>query len=106
MAFLFEACVIGLLGVILGMAIAAAAAFTVVPLLFDVPGSLPLQWAGIAISICLAISLLVRSLPRPARLQHGPCRGSEERVRAYFYSGSHLSHYCRIASVDIVSYNS
>ena len=57
-AFLFEACVIGLLGGILGMAIAAAAAFTVVPLLFDVPGSLPLQWAGIAISICLTISLL------------------------------------------------
>jgi len=57
-AFLFEACVIGLLGGILGMAIATAFAFTAVPLLFDVPGSFPLQWAGIAISICLAISLL------------------------------------------------
>jgi putative ABC transport system permease protein len=40
------------------MAIATAFAFTAVPLLFDVPGSFPLQWAGIAISICLAISLL------------------------------------------------
>lgn len=57
-AFLFEACVIGLLGGILGMAIAAIASFTAVPLLFDVPGSLPLQWTGIAIGICLAISLL------------------------------------------------
>jgi putative ABC transport system permease protein len=57
-AFLFEACVIGLLGGILGMALAAAASFTAVPMLFDVPGSLPLEWTGIAIGICLAISLL------------------------------------------------
>jgi putative ABC transport system permease protein len=57
-AFLIEACVIGLLGGILGMIVAAAASFTVVPMLFDVPGSLPLEWTGIAIGICLAISLL------------------------------------------------
>jgi putative ABC transport system permease protein len=57
-AFLFESCVIGLLGGILGMAIAAIASFTSVPLLFGVPGSLPLGWALIAIGICLAISLL------------------------------------------------
>jgi putative ABC transport system permease protein len=57
-AFLFESCVIGLLGGILGMVIAAIASFTSVPLLFGVPGSLPLGWALIAIGICLAISLL------------------------------------------------
>ena len=57
-AFLFEACVLGLLGGILGLAIAAAVSFTVVPLLFDVSGSLPLEWAAIAIGICLAISVL------------------------------------------------
>lgn len=57
-AFLFESCVIGLLGGILGMVVAAIASFTTVPLLFDVPGSLPLEWAVIAIGICLAISLL------------------------------------------------
>jgi putative ABC transport system permease protein len=56
-AFLFEACVIGLLGGILGMAVAAATSYTAVPLLFDVPGSLPIEWTGIAIGICLAISL-------------------------------------------------
>jgi putative ABC transport system permease protein len=56
--FLFESCVIGLLGGILGMGVAAAAAFTAVPILFDVPGSLPLEWTGIAIGICLTISLL------------------------------------------------
>jgi putative ABC transport system permease protein len=57
-SFLFEACVIGMLGGILGMAIAAAFSFIVVPLLFGVPGALPLEWTGIALSICLAISLL------------------------------------------------
>jgi len=56
-AFLFEACVIGLFGGILGMAVAAAASYTAVPMLFDVPGSLPLEWTGIAIGICLVISL-------------------------------------------------
>ena len=56
--FLFEACVLGFLGGILGLAIAAAVSFTAVPLLFDVPGSLPLGWAAIAIGICLAISVL------------------------------------------------
>src|SRR4030042_144021 len=58
MVFLFEACVIGLLGGILGLVLATIASFTSVPLLFDVPGSLPLEWAAIAIGICLAISLL------------------------------------------------
>ncbi len=58
MVFLFEACVIGLLGGILGLVLATVASFTSVPLLFDVPGSLPLEWAAIAIGICLAISLL------------------------------------------------
>ena len=57
-AFLFEACVIGLLGGVLGLGMATAASFTMVPLMFDVPGSLPLVWAAIAIGICLAISLL------------------------------------------------
>lgn len=57
-SFLFEAGVIGLLGGILGMAIAAAFSFIVVPLLFGVPGALPLEWTGIALGICLAISLL------------------------------------------------
>jgi putative ABC transport system permease protein len=57
-AFLFESCVIGLLGGIIGMAISTAAAFISVPLLFHVPGSLPLEWAIIAIGICLTISLL------------------------------------------------
>lgn len=56
--FLFEACVIGLLGGLLGLLLATVASFTSVPLLFDVPGSLPLEWAAIAIGICLAISLL------------------------------------------------
>ncbi|MBE0479811.1 MAG: ABC transporter permease, partial [Dehalococcoidia bacterium] len=57
-AFLFEACVIGLLGGVLGLVIATIAAYTSVPMLFKVPGALPLQWAAIAIGICLAISLL------------------------------------------------
>jgi putative ABC transport system permease protein len=57
-AFLFESCVIGLLGGILGMVVAAIASFTSVPLLFDVPGAFPLEWAIIALGICLAISLL------------------------------------------------
>jgi len=57
-AFLFESCVIGLLGGIIGMAISTAAAFISVPLLFHVRGSLPLEWAIIAIGICLTISLL------------------------------------------------
>lgn len=57
-AFLFEACVIGLFGGILGLGIAAAASFTMVPLMFDVPGALPWKWTAIAIGICLAISLL------------------------------------------------
>ncbi|HUV52272.1 MAG TPA: ABC transporter permease, partial [Dehalococcoidia bacterium] len=58
MVFLFEACVIGLLGGVLGLVLATIASFTSVPLLFNVPGSLPLEWAAIAIGICLAISLL------------------------------------------------
>jgi putative ABC transport system permease protein len=57
-AFLFESCVIGLLGGILGMAVATAASFISIPLLFHVPGSLPWEWAIIAIGICLTISLL------------------------------------------------
>jgi putative ABC transport system permease protein len=57
-AFLFESCVIGLLGGILGMAVAATASFISIPLLFHVAGSLPLEWAIIAIGICLTISLL------------------------------------------------
>ena len=57
-AFLFEACVIGVLGGLIGMGVAAAVSFTVVPLLFDVSGSLPAEWAAIAVGICLAISLL------------------------------------------------
>jgi putative ABC transport system permease protein len=57
-AFLFESCVIGLLGGILGMGVAAGAAFISVPLLFHVPGSLPFEWTAIAIGICLSISLL------------------------------------------------
>ncbi len=58
LAFLFEAAVIGMLGGILGLVIAAAAAYTLIPLLFEVPGTLPIEWAAVAIGISLTISLL------------------------------------------------
>jgi len=57
-SFLFEAGFIGILGGIIGLAIATAAALTLVPLLFKVPGALPVQWAIIAIGISLLISIL------------------------------------------------
>lgn len=57
-AFLFEAGVIGLFGGLIGLVIATTAAITLVPVLFDVPGALPLNWAGIAIGISLVISLV------------------------------------------------
>lgn len=57
-SFLFEAGVIGLLGGILGLSIASMAAFTLIPLVMDVPGGLPVQWAVIAIGISLTISLI------------------------------------------------
>jgi putative ABC transport system permease protein len=57
-AFLFESCVIGLLGGILGMAVATAASFISIPLLFHVAGLVPWMWAIIAIGICLTISVL------------------------------------------------
>jgi len=58
MMFLFEAGIIGLSGGILGLTIASAAAFTMVPLLLKVPGSLPVQWAIIAVGISVGISVL------------------------------------------------
>jgi putative ABC transport system permease protein len=69
-AFLFESGVIGLLGGILGMAVATAASFISIPLLFHVSGSLPWLWAIIAIGICLTISLLSGLYPalRASRL--------------------------------------
>jgi putative ABC transport system permease protein len=57
-AFLFEAGFIGLLGGLLGLGLAALGTFTMVPMLFDVPGALPIQWVVIAIGISLAISIL------------------------------------------------
>lgn len=56
--FLLEAGLIGLTGGILGLAIAAAASYTLVPLLMNVPGVLPGEWAGIALGISLSIGVL------------------------------------------------
>ena len=56
--FLLEAGLIGLTGGILGLAIAAAASYRVVPLLMNVPGVLPGEWAGIALGISLSIGVL------------------------------------------------
>ena len=69
-SFLFEAGFIGIIGGILGLSIAAAAAFTLIPIIFDVPGTLPVQWAAIAIGISLAISVLSGLYPalRAARM--------------------------------------
>ncbi len=57
-AFLFEAGFIGLLGGLLGLALAALGTYTLVPIMFDVPGALPIQWVAIAVGISLAISVL------------------------------------------------
>jgi putative ABC transport system permease protein len=56
--FLLEAGLIGLTGGILGLAIAAAASYTLIPLLMQVPGVLPGEWAGIALGISLSIGVL------------------------------------------------
>ncbi len=78
--FLFESCVIGLLGGILGMGVAAAAAFTAVPILFDVPGSLPLEWTGIAIGILSGYKPVVRPLSRLRASKMDPVEALEKRV--------------------------
>lgn len=57
-AFLFESCVIGLLGGILGLAFSFVVSIISIPLLFHVPGSVPWMWAIIAIGICLSISFI------------------------------------------------
>ena len=57
-SFLFEAGFIGVLGGVIGLAISTIGAYTLVPLLFQVPGTLPVQWAIIAIGISLLISIL------------------------------------------------
>lgn len=56
--FLLEAGIIGLTGGILGLAIAAALSYTMIPLLMNVPGVLPWEWAGIALGISLSIGVL------------------------------------------------
>ncbi|MEE8470119.1 MAG: ABC transporter permease, partial [Dehalococcoidia bacterium] len=56
--FLFEAAVVGFTGGVLGLSIAAAATYTLVPLLMGVPGSLPMQWAVIALCFSVGIGLV------------------------------------------------
>lgn len=56
--FLLEAGMIGLTGGILGLVCAAAMAYTLIPLLMNVPGVLPGEWAGIALGISLSIGVL------------------------------------------------
>jgi putative ABC transport system permease protein len=56
--FLFESAIIGILGGVIGLGIAALAAYTLTPVLMGVPGNLPMEWAGIGIGISLAIGLI------------------------------------------------
>jgi putative ABC transport system permease protein len=56
--FLFESAIIGLFGGLIGLGIAALAAYTLTPVLMGVPGALPMEWAGIGIGISLAIGVL------------------------------------------------
>lgn len=57
-AFLFEAGVIGLFGGFLGLIFSMMSIFTMVPVLYDVPGALSPVWIGIALGISLVISLV------------------------------------------------
>jgi len=57
-AFLFEAAVIGIFGGFLGLLFSAMSTYTMVPVLYGVPGALSPMWVGTAMGISLVISLL------------------------------------------------
>lgn len=56
--FLLEAGLIGLAGGIVGFVIAAAMSYTLIPLLMNVPGLVPWEWATIALGISMSIGVL------------------------------------------------
>ena len=57
-AFLFEAGVIGLLGGVAGLLVAAVGTYTLVPLLMGVPGEMSLSWTIAALVISIGISVV------------------------------------------------
>lgn len=56
--FLMEAGIIGLAGGVIGVGMATALSYTLLPLFLQVPGVLPLEWVGIALGISLGIGII------------------------------------------------
>ena len=57
-SFLFEAGVIGFLGGVAGLLVAAAGTYTMVPLLMGVPGEMSISWTLVALGISVGISVV------------------------------------------------